>query len=63
MEEWLVGLLVAEQHADAKRVGRQILMLPDGAIAHAFIHQDSGYVRSAAALARDLAAGKRCETE
>lgn len=33
-----------------------------GAIAHAFMHQDSGYVRSAAALARELAAVKRRKT-
>jgi len=57
VEAWLIEMLAG--HPNAEQSGRQILTLLDGAIAHAFLHRDASYVRSAAGLAKSVAAGDR----
>jgi AcrR family transcriptional regulator len=56
VEVWLIEMLAG--HPSAERAGRQILTLLDGAIAHAFLHRDAGYIRTAAELARSAAASR-----
>jgi AcrR family transcriptional regulator len=57
VEAWFIEMLAV--HPDAERTGRQILTLLDGATAHAFLHRDASYIRSAAELAKSVAAGRR----
>ena len=54
VETWLAHLLRADKIDDAALKARQVAVLLDGAVVHAFMHGDPDYARAAGAAARTL---------
>ena len=54
VEEWLTNFLKKENVAEPRLKARQLTVLLDGAVIHAFIHGDADYARAAGTAARRL---------
>src|SRR5262245_38229830 len=54
VEQWLTEVLKTQRTPNARRKARQLAVLLDGAVIHAFMHGDPAYARAAGAAARAL---------
>jgi AcrR family transcriptional regulator len=53
-EEWLLGMVVEEGHADAETIACALMVLIDGAVSQILIHRDAKYATSAGFAVRSL---------
>lgn len=53
-EKWLAGFLAMHKVTQSATLARQITVLLDGAVTHAFLHRDPAYPQACGAAARTL---------
>ena len=57
-ETWLTGMIAAAGLPDADMLGRQVVLLMDGAFSTMLVHRDPAYVEAAGAAAATLLQGR-----